>query len=151
MPNNWKCRLSISCQVDTQAHSVVPTFTRCQVEANFNMPSSLLVRKLRSPASDEGCRIDIATHLAAINICILLRPSLLHCSCQEGGDFLASQMDASDKLHDAVCLSVGSSLENLVNSRGLEVDNNLVKNQVYRLLQQQIPLYPLPLFTQAEC
>ena len=66
--NNWKCRLSMSCQVDTQAHSVAPTFTRHQVdrsELQLNMPSSLLVHKQRSPASDEGCRIDIATHLAA--------------------------------------------------------------------------------------
>ena len=31
VPNNWNCRLSMSCQVDTQAHSVAPTFTRCQV------------------------------------------------------------------------------------------------------------------------
>ena len=69
MPNNWKCRLSMSCQVDTQAHSIVPSFTRCQVdqsELQLNMPSSLLVRKQRStPASDEGCRINIAMYLAA--------------------------------------------------------------------------------------
>ena len=35
VPNNWICRLSMSCQVDTQAHSVAPTFTQCQVEANL--------------------------------------------------------------------------------------------------------------------
>ena len=27
VPNNWKCHLSMSCQVDTQAHTVAPTFT----------------------------------------------------------------------------------------------------------------------------
>ena len=35
VPNNWKCCLSMGCQVDTRAHSVAPTFTRRQVEANF--------------------------------------------------------------------------------------------------------------------
>ena len=34
--NNWKCRLSTNFQVDIQAHSFVPTFTRQQVEANYN-------------------------------------------------------------------------------------------------------------------
>ena len=49
--------VSMSCQVDTQAHSIALTFTRSQVdpsELQLNMPSSLLVRKQRSPASDEG-------------------------------------------------------------------------------------------------
>ena len=47
MPNNWKCRLSTSCQVDTQAPSVAFTFARRQVEANFNSirrHASLLVK-----------------------------------------------------------------------------------------------------------
>ena len=57
----------MSCQVDTQAHSIAPTFTRSQVdqsELQLRMLSSLLVRKQQSPASDKGCRIDIAMHLA---------------------------------------------------------------------------------------
>ena len=48
MPNNWKCRLSMSCQLDTQAHSIAPTFTWSQVdwsELQLNMPSSLFMRK----------------------------------------------------------------------------------------------------------
>ena len=48
VPNNWKCRFSMSCQVDTQAHSIALTFTRCKVdrsELQLNMLSSLLARK----------------------------------------------------------------------------------------------------------
>ena len=30
--NNWKCRLSMSRQVDTQAHSIASTFTQSQVD-----------------------------------------------------------------------------------------------------------------------
>ena len=103
MPNNWKCRMS--CRVDTQAHSVAPTFTRRQVEGNFNMPLSLLVRKQRSPAPDKGCRIDIVTHLAApFSTSLFLSGGgrlVVHVDSVEG-DLLASQTDTLDELHDAV-------------------------------------------------
>ena len=65
VPNNWKCHLSMSCQVDTQAHSIAPTFTRRQVdrsELQLNMPSSLLVCKQQSPLL---LTKDVATRLAA--------------------------------------------------------------------------------------
>ena len=32
VPNNCKCRLSMSCQVDTQAHSIASAFTQSQVD-----------------------------------------------------------------------------------------------------------------------
>ena len=109
MPNNWKCRLSMSCQVDTQAHSVAPTFTRRQVdrsELQLKMLSSLLMRKQRSP-DFEGCRIDIATHLVAPFSTLLF---------SSGGGRLAVQVDSVEcdffglsdgrfaeyELHDAV-------------------------------------------------
>ena len=85
--NNWKCHLSMSSQVGTQAHSIASTFTGSKVdrsELQLNMPSSRLVRKQRSPASDEGCRIDIATYLTPFSTFLFL----------SGGGRLAVHVDS---------------------------------------------------------
>ena len=137
MPNNCKCCLSMSCQVDTRANSVAPTFTR-QVdrsELQLNALSSLLVRKQRSPASDEECRIDIATHLIAPFSTLLFSSGggrlAVHVDSVEGDFFGLPDGRFVRAARRSSYTSVGwKFLRKPGNSRGLEVDGNFVKNQV---------------------
>ena len=120
--------------IDTQAHSIAPTFTRCQVdrsELQLNMPSSS-----PAPASDKGCRIDRAMHLAVIDVCISQHPSVLCCSRQELALHIGSAEGDFFGLPDGHFVRAAFSstsvgwkfLRKPGNFCGLEVDGNLVIN-----------------------
>ena len=94
-------------------------------DLQFNMPSSLLVRKLQSPASDE-CRIDIATHLAAIDIRILLL--MVHVESSKE-TFWPPRWTLRTSYTTQYCVG-WKPLRKPGNSHGLEVDGNLVKNLI---------------------
>ena len=100
------------------------------------MPSSLFVCKQRSPASDEGCRIDIAMHLAAPFSTLLFSLGggrlVMHVDSVQG-DLVWSHRRTlrTSCTTQQLRLQVESSLYRKPgNSRGLEIDGNLVKNQV---------------------